>query len=177
MADPFDEFVGIPFLDRGRTVAGADCWGLTRLALLKVAGLELPAYDEHYSSASERRINAEMIDGKSSMGDWCEVAAGSEQRFDVVVMRDGRFHSHMALVTRPGRMLHTYQGSGSCVDRYHNSPFREKVVAFYRHRSMIAATEPAQDAPEAVRAATTPPDPDKRAPDARWPGAGTSESG
>jgi cell wall-associated NlpC family hydrolase len=135
MADPFDEFVGIPFLDRGRTVEGADCWGLFRLALLKVAGLELPAYDEHYASCVERRANADMIQGV--IGDWQEVPAGGEERFDAILMRDGRFDSHIALVTRPGRMLHTYQGGQSCVDRYLNSPFRERIVRFYRHRSLL----------------------------------------
>lgn len=134
MADPFDEFVGIPFVDRGRTVDGADCWGLLRLALLKVAGLELPAYDEHYASCTERRANADMIQG--SLGDWQEVVRGREQRFDAIVMKDGRFDSHIALVTRPGRMLHTYQGGTSCVDRYAYSPFRERIVSFWRHRSL-----------------------------------------
>lgn len=134
MADPFDEFVGIPFRDLGRTLDGADCWGLFRLALLKVAGLELPAYDEHYASAIERRVKAEMIRG--GMGDWQEVVAGHEQRFDGILMKDGRFDCHIALVTLPGRMLHIYQGGTSCVDRYHNSPFRERIVSFWRHRSL-----------------------------------------
>lgn len=136
MADPFDQFVGIPFLDRGRTLDGADCWGLTRLALMEIAGLEVPAYDEHYASAIERRANAEMI--KGSLGDWVQVLPGTEKRFDCIIMRDGRFESHLALVTQPGRMLHTYQGSASCIDRYRNSPFRERIVAFYRHRKLGA---------------------------------------
>jgi cell wall-associated NlpC family hydrolase len=139
MADPFAEFIGIPFVNRGLTLAGADCWGLFRLALQKVAGLELPAYDDQQVSLAERRIKAEMIRG--SMGDWHEIAAGSERRFDGILMRDGRFDSHIGLVVQPGRMLHTYQGSASCVDRYQSSPFRERIVGFWRHRAFDLGTE------------------------------------
>jgi cell wall-associated NlpC family hydrolase len=132
MGDPLDRLIGIPFVDRGRTVDGADCWGLSRLAMLRGASVDLPPYDEHYASCAERRLNDEMIRG--SMGDWREVPAGAEQRFDVVLMKDGKWVSHIGLVTHPGRMLHTYQGGASCNDRYNDSPFRERVVAFYRHR-------------------------------------------
>lgn len=134
MVDPFAEFVGVPFLDRGRTLMGADCWGLFRLALLKVAGLELPTYDD-YASVVERRVNAEMIRG--GMGDWRQVPAGQEQRFDGMLMKDGRYDSHIGLVVQRGRMLHTYQGASSCVDRYHDSPFREQLIGFWRHRSFF----------------------------------------
>jgi hypothetical protein len=108
-----------------------------RLALLEVAGLELPAYDDHYTSSLERRVNAEMI--KGGMGDWQKVPAGQEQRFDGILMKDGRFDSHIGLVTQRGRMLHTYQGASSCIDRYNASPFRERFIAFYRHRSFVEA--------------------------------------
>jgi len=137
MSDPFSEFIGVPFRDRGRTLEGADCWGLFRLAIWKVAGLELPMYDEHYASSIERRVNAEMIRG--GMGDWQEVPAGTEQRCDGILMKDGRWDSHIALVVQRGRMLHTYQGGASCVDRYLDSPFRERLIAFYRHRSFREA--------------------------------------
>lgn len=137
MADPFDEFVGVPFVARGRAMDGADCWGLFRLALLKVAGLEVPSYDELYSTVLERRINAELIRGR--MGPWFQVPTGQEQRFDGILLRDGRHESHIALVTRPGRMLHTYRGGSSCVDRYRNSPFREKLAGFYRHQAFAGS--------------------------------------
>jgi len=132
--DPFRGLIGIPFRDRGRTREGADCWGLTRLALSEVAGVQVPAYDANYASASERRANAELIAGEK--GDWFAVPTGSERALDVVILRDGRHESHLALVTQPGRMLHTYQDGTSCVDRYDESPFAEKVVGFYRHRKL-----------------------------------------
>jgi hypothetical protein len=103
--------------------------------MLEVAGLALPAYDEHYASVIERKLNEEMI--KGVVGDWRQIPAGSEQRFDGIVMRDGRYESHIGLVTQPGRMLHTYQGGASCNDRYQTSPFRERIIAFYRHQSFV----------------------------------------
>lgn len=133
MADPFDKFIGIPFRERGRALDGADCWGLFRLALLLIADLDLPSYDEHYSSVREREVNARMIRGGAAS--WLHVQAGREQRFDGVLMRDGRYDSHIGLVVRPGYMLHTYQGGTSCIDRYRNSPFRERLVGFYRHQA------------------------------------------
>lgn len=134
MADPFDEFVGIPFREHGRGMDGADCWGLFRLALLKVANLEVPSYDELYSSVLERKVNAELIRGR--LGPWFPVPEGAEKRCDGILLRDGRFESHIALVTRPGLMLHIYQGSLSCIDRYRGNSFALRVVGFWRHQSL-----------------------------------------
>jgi len=134
MDDPLATLVGIPFVDHGRTAAGADCWGLFRLAVLEIAGLDLPAYEDHYLSVAERKANADMIRGV--VGDWRPVPAGEERSLDGIIMRDGRYESHVGLVVKPGLMLHTYQGGSSCVDRYHNSPFRERIVSFHRHAAL-----------------------------------------
>src|SRR5262245_45791778 len=36
--------VGIPYLERGRTTRGADCWGIVLLAARELWGLQLPEY-------------------------------------------------------------------------------------------------------------------------------------
>jgi cell wall-associated NlpC family hydrolase len=125
-----DRFVGIPFADKGRTFDGCDCWGLVRLVLAELRGIALPSYSEQYVAAEDRRALSELIAGE--LGPWREVPDGSEQPFDAVLMREGRFARHIGLVIAPGRLLHVEQGRTSCIERYRDGVIRPRVVGFYR---------------------------------------------
>ena len=46
-------YVGLPWLDRGRTADGADCWGLVRLVLAGHFGVEVPSYLDDYDDPRE----------------------------------------------------------------------------------------------------------------------------
>jgi hypothetical protein len=50
--DPFDRYIGIPWIDRGRGIAGCDCYGLLRLVLSELRGVELPSLSDLYTSAA-----------------------------------------------------------------------------------------------------------------------------
>jgi len=132
--DPLAGLVGTPFLPRGRTRAGLDCWGLQRLALQIAVGVEVPSYADRYTDTAEDDINARLI-RELRDEDWHEVAAGQEQRLDAVLMRGAfRVPSHLGTVLRPGLMLHTYSAGAVRVDYYRRGLFKERIVGFYRHK-------------------------------------------
>lgn len=132
MSRAFDRYVGIPYLDRGRSIAGCDCWGLVRLVTAELRGVTLPSYVERYVTAADRRAIESLIRGE--LAPWAIIAAGQEQPFDAVLMREGRVPRHIGLVVEPGRLLHVSEGGESQIERYRVPPLIHRIVGFYRLR-------------------------------------------
>jgi cell wall-associated NlpC family hydrolase len=128
----FDRFVGIPWLDQGRSLVGLDCYGLVRLAFRELRGIDLPSYAERYVTAADGVAIARLIAGQ--LDPWDEVATGKELAFDAVLLREGRLASHIGLVVRPGLMLHVERGETSRIERYGSGALRHRVIGFYRYR-------------------------------------------
>jgi cell wall-associated NlpC family hydrolase len=128
----FDKYVGLPFIDGGRDVVGVDCWGLVWLANRDERCIELPIYSDRYTSASDTVAINTLIKGE--IGPWVEIAAGQEQPWDCVLIREGRLPRHIGLVVAPGRMLHIQRGFLSAIENYRSSKFKDRVVGLYRHR-------------------------------------------
>ncbi len=126
----FDRYVGIPYLDRGRSIAGCDCYGLVWLVMLELRGVELPSFVECYVTAADRRAIADLIAARRSP--WRPVAAGSERPFDGVLLRAGRLETHIGLVVDQGRLLHVNEGGESQIERYSAPPMSHRVSGFYR---------------------------------------------
>lgn len=125
----FDAFVGIPYADKGRGEA-LDCWGLVAKVFRELRGIELPSYADDYVTAEDRRAIASLIAGE--LDAWLPIAAGEEQPFDCVLMKECGFPRHIGLVTRPGLLLHVQRGETSMIERYRSGPLRFRVVGFYR---------------------------------------------
>jgi cell wall-associated NlpC family hydrolase len=128
----FDRFVGIPYADKGRGPA-YDCWGLLAAVMRELRGIELPSYSDQYVTADDRKALAALI--ADELDPWDEIAAGQEQAFDAVLMREGRFPRHIGIVTEPGRLLHVSAGETSMIERYREGPLKHRVVGFYRYRT------------------------------------------
>lgn len=129
----FDAYVGIPYADRGRTRAGCDCYGLVRLVMGDLAGVDLPSFAEDYLTSADRAALATLIAGE--IAPWQPVALGAEQSFDGVLLRVGRSLSHIGLVVTPGRMLHVSEGGTSCIESYRAPPWSLRLAGLYRYRS------------------------------------------
>jgi cell wall-associated NlpC family hydrolase len=128
----FDRFVGIPYLDRGRSIVGCDCWGLLWLVYRELRGIELPSYADRYITASDRCAMARLISGE--LDHWVEVPAGQEMAFDGLLMREGAFPRHIGIVTGQGAALHVFDGETSRIERYGASRLANRIVGFYRYR-------------------------------------------
>jgi cell wall-associated NlpC family hydrolase len=128
----FDRFVGIPYLDKGRSIVGCDCWGLVVQVYRELRGIELPSYSDRYVTGSDRKAMARLIAG--GLDDWQEIPKGEEQTFDGVLMREGAFPRHIGIVTAPGMLLHVSDGETSRIERYRSGILANRIVGFYRYR-------------------------------------------
>lgn len=129
----FDRYVGLPYLDRGRDLAGVDCYGLLRLVYAEILGIELPSYADDYRTAADDLAIASLI--ADELDPWDEVAKGGEREGDAVLMRSGRHLRHVGIVADGrARLLHIERGDLSRIERYDLGPLAHRVAGFYRYR-------------------------------------------
>lgn len=126
-----NDYVGLPWRERGRDRTGIDCWGLVRLVLLDQCRIDLPSYAEDYASPLEQAEVAALIEGRPA-GLVGQVSPGCEQPFDLILLRDGGLPSHVGIVAAPRLMLHVRRGQDSAVEPYDGALWRSRVVGFYR---------------------------------------------
>jgi cell wall-associated NlpC family hydrolase len=130
----------VPFVDRGRTWHGWDCYGLVYRAYADVLGIALPSYVERSPPADAHEDVAALI--RREIADWARVAVPRPS--DGVLLRLGSHACHVGLVLGAGRFLHAMEGLGTCAERLDGPHWRNRVVGFYRNRE--ARTGACQDA-------------------------------
>lgn len=137
-----EKYLSIPFRDRGDDFSGMDCWALVAACFLRERGIALPAYGAVASAMSPEAFRT--IIREKQLPEWEEIPPGSEQAFDVVLMRgiievEGRKASrptHVGLVVRPSRLLHIERGTGASVVDYRRHPsIKCRVISFHRYRA------------------------------------------
>lgn len=119
-------YVGIPFVEHGRTLAGLDCWGLYRMAYADRFGVALPDFD--YGSTSDNAAVSNVIG--SNRGTWQQVSSPVES--DAILMRLTGWPCHIGMVLGAGRMLHARPGQDVCVERYDTRLWANRIEGFYR---------------------------------------------
>lgn len=133
-------YVGVPFLDKGRSIEGADCWGLVRIVYRELLGLELPSFTEDYASRFELEEISRVMREEASR--WESIPPGREALLDVAgfwVWKPGKM-THVGIVAGGGRMLHLpapfRDGSytTSAVESYRHRVWRGRLMGFFRPR-------------------------------------------
>ncbi|KQZ31574.1 hypothetical protein ASD50_14995 [Mesorhizobium sp. Root552] len=130
----FDEYVGLPWLDRGRDREGTDCWGLLAMVYAERFGIVLPSFRDDYQTAADGEAVAGLINGHRS--EWTEVPAGEERPGDALLMSLAGMPRHIGVVVCKGLVLHIERGAGSLIEGYHSMRLRRRVLGFFRHEKM-----------------------------------------
>lgn len=128
----FAQYIGIPYVDKGRDPQGWDCWGLVRYCLEEHFGLVLPSFDEEYVSARDIRRVEELYRTYSER-DWRKLTNGQERPGDVVHMRLRNRPIHVGLVIGEGYMLHVEEGVATAAERYKSLQWKDRVLGIYRY--------------------------------------------
>jgi len=106
-----EQYIGIPFEDRGQSMDSADCYGLVRLIYSQELGIKIPEF--HSSCTDTRRIWQDYI--KQISEHWELVI--DYQKYDVLAFaydpQHPRIVQHFGIYLGDGMMLHTLQGIGS----------------------------------------------------------------
>lgn len=131
MAHWTDDFLGLPWREKGRDRNGVDCWGLCRLAFAEARGILLPSYHETYSTTVESALIEQTI-GAEMPNLVQRVPEAQAEAWDFVLLREGARATHVGLVAAPGLMLHIERDSTARVQRWADNEFRLRLVGFYR---------------------------------------------
>lgn len=126
-----EKYVGLRFVDKGRSMDGLDCWGLVRLVMLNEKGIELPTYGE--ISATELMQVTRTIARDSKLEPWHVVKR--PQPFDVLVMRGNPLHVGIMLSDK--LILHIEEATNSvCIPITHAS-IKQRIIGIHRHRDLM----------------------------------------
>lgn len=131
------QYIGIPFLDHGRTREGCDCYGLVRLVYREQLGLDLPDLGDGYSCAYERGEVDSTVAGTLSETWNRDVTADPWQAGDVMIFRRAGVEAHVGLYVRPGYMLHVVAGQQTAIERYDTSVWKNRLSRVIRHVDAI----------------------------------------
>lgn len=126
-------YVGIPFVDGGRTIDGCDCWGLFRMVYAERLGIHLPSYGD--TSANDlAAVTEAMAAGVAASERWHEVAVPRE--LDGVLMRSygAREPGHVGIVIGAAQLLHVEYKTQSVIVPLDHYSVRARILSFWRHR-------------------------------------------
>jgi len=125
-------YLQIPFVERGRTRAGLDCWGLVRLVFQEQRGIELPSYAEDYATTTDHEEITALCRGEVA-SQWREIPTTEAQLFDVAIFKILGDPIHFALVLDPPYVLHTLRGSWShAADRWDSILWKNRLERIVR---------------------------------------------
>ncbi len=137
-----NDYIRIQFKEHGRTREGADCWGLVRIIFKEELGIELPSIEGYKNTKDFVKIS-EIIE--SNKHNWQMIQSGQEQAFDVAVFKTIGLPTHVAVVIKPGYMIHCEKGSGVYMSEYYKEQqWHRRLEGFFRYAtdSSIIATIP-----------------------------------
>ena len=123
------DYIGIPFLEKGRSHTGCDCWGLVRLVYLEHYGINLPLYLDGYESSRDGSTISALI--KKEAVKWHEVAEPNPGDF-IVCKITGR-PWHIGLLVATGIMLHTETGIESSLAETSSWRWKNRIEGYYRY--------------------------------------------
>ena len=123
------KYVGVPFLERGATPAGWDCWGLMHWVGVHDLGKAWPTYEEAYARLKDySHTSVEMVTA-AFVGEWRRLPGpveGCVVGFDKRGVTDETRLYHVGLVFNNTEMLHVQKNAigGTVI-----VPFRSFVYA------------------------------------------------
>jgi len=136
-AEWITDLIGIPFVEKGRTAAGCDCWGVVRLALRRGFGIEVPDYTEDYPTTTDRAEIHALIN-RESLG-WDDVRASEAKPGDVVLFRIHGQVCHAGLAIAPPVFLHCQRGIGAALERWDSAIWERRLWSVLRWRGTLGS--------------------------------------
>lgn len=132
MSRAFDpsRFVGIPFVDGGRTLDGCDCYGLSRLVYADF-GVDLP--DFTVSCFDLLRIGQEIEQGRRMLVRLDSPQAPCLALLRICASTPPGVCDHVGVYVAPFTVLHTMKAVRSHLIRTDHPLWARKIEGFYRY--------------------------------------------
>lgn len=121
----------IPFVDKGRSMDGADCWGLVCLVYKQELGITLPDYLDVYANVEDYATIA-AINSVEALN-FPSVPIEDIREFDVITLRIRNAPIHVAIATGDGFMLHCERGINTAHVRIDGKRWGNRIVGVNRY--------------------------------------------
>ena len=122
------DLIGLPYLSKGRTVNGTDCWGLVCMFYAGVFQIELPSYSEQYKSSEDRATVSQSV--ISNLGNWAKVDKPAYG--DLLVFNILGLPVHTAVYVGGGDFLHCFHKTNTCIERLSSITWNRRLHGIYR---------------------------------------------
>ena len=125
----YADYIGIPFVNLGRSEFGADCWGLVCLVLKDQYGILLPElldYDNALDSTQTSLVvaqNQPLIVGEK---------LDQPEEGDLVLMTSRGVSGHIGVYIGNNLILHTTKQTGAVTEPLSSRRLKTKIKGFYR---------------------------------------------
>lgn len=122
-----DQFMRMPYLHRGRSLAGSDCYGCIVLWYRLRLGLELWDIEEDYDQGW--KWEGREIFLENYYKEWIRV--DEPGKYDVILFKTRDHVDHAGIYLRDNKFLHTCR-AGTVISKITDPIWRDKVEGFYR---------------------------------------------
>lgn len=120
----WNDYVGLPYREKGRERSGLDCWGLVRLVYAEQLGIVLPCLADDYAAGASELVAMQREQ-------WRETPL--PRSGDLVLCRIEGDESHVGVVTQPGFFLHVREGRDAVIERMDAGAWRHRIVGVFRY--------------------------------------------
>ena len=138
-----NDFIRVPFKEKGRSRAGADCWGMAGLIYHERRNIILPTLDS-YESIKDRVTMAHIIENECKNWIHIDKDSGLEQEYDIAVFNMVGLPMHVGVVVRPNTMIHCQRKIGTTLEDYRGPGDRmqweKRLEGFYRYAASTSET-------------------------------------
>jgi sulfur carrier protein ThiS len=124
----YDKYIGLPYLDNGRTKTGVDCWGLARLVYQGEFDIDLPSYTQEYIGGTDPHIVEAVNLYKDN---WQELATPNIG--DLCLFNIFGEPMHVGVFIGENKFLHSRRGSDSVIESLNNTKWKNRFVGFYAY--------------------------------------------
>src|SRR5690625_3869036 len=123
-----DKYIGIKFVDHGRSFHGSDCWGVVFLYYKHEKGIELPLLSDYQTTRDADGISQIVEAQKPS---WTQTDEPMEG--DVIVFRMAGKQTHVGIYIGRNRFIHAFSGTDSCMESLKSPRWASRIEGFYRY--------------------------------------------
>ena len=120
-------YIGLPYVFKGESFEGVDCYGLCRLFFKEERKVELPDYGHLYQDGDGQAISVAVLNNRAS-GQW--VMSPHPVPFSVATFRVKGLPIHCGIVLEGTSFLHAFKGRLSCIEDIQDISWRSRVEGY-----------------------------------------------
>ena len=122
-------FVGVPYIHKGESYEGSDCWGLCKIFYRDCLGIELPRYADMYDPVFDLGNCGDAIAEAVTYKTW--VPATEPQFATLLTFRIMGHVAHVGIYLGEGDFLHAFNGTDSCIESLNSVTWANRLHGMY----------------------------------------------